>query len=210
DRTPQLVRCIEAFCVDFVGPRKFMAKAVSSFELTLHRRSQGQTRATWLYNELRTAILEGRLKYGARLPATRDFARLHGLSRGTVVTVFERLQTEGYLSARAGTGTWVNQRVQTDTAERAKPAKTPDYAARAISLHPKPKPFIGWVESEGHRPFHMRDPDPTRFPAKIWGRIASRCIRDFGMWLRADDDRQGYGPLREAIAQYLGSSRGVR
>src|SRR5215469_1850885 len=57
---------------------KFMAKAVSSFELTLHSRSQGQTRATWLYNELRTAILEGRLKYGARLPATRDFARFRG------------------------------------------------------------------------------------------------------------------------------------
>jgi GntR family transcriptional regulator/MocR family aminotransferase len=187
-----------------------MAKTISSFELTLHRRPEDQTRATWLYNELRTAILDGRLKYGARLPATRDFARLHGLSRGTVVTAFERLQTEGYLSARAGTGTWVNQRVQTDTAERTRSAKTPAYASRAISLHPKPKPFIGWVELEGHRPFHMRDPDPTSFPTKIWARIASRRFRDFGMWLRAQDDRQGYGPLREAIAQYLGSSRGVR
>src|SRR5262249_56382034 len=29
-------------------------------------------------------------------------------------------------------------------------------------------------------------------------------------WLRADDDRKGFGALREAIAQYLGSSRGVR
>src|SRR5215469_10946068 len=187
-----------------------MAKTVSSFELTLHRRPQDQTRAAWLYNELRTAILEGRLKYGARLPATRDFARLHGLSRGTVVTVFERLQTEGYLSARGGMGTWVNQRVQTDTAESARSAKTPAYAARAISLHPKPKPFVGWVELEGHRPFHMRDPDWAGFPAKIWARIAGRRIRDFRMWLRADDDRLGYSPLREAIAQYLGASRGVR
>ncbi|HKD09845.1 MAG TPA: PLP-dependent aminotransferase family protein [Bryobacteraceae bacterium] len=187
-----------------------MAKTVSSFELTLHRRPQDQTRADWLYNELRTAILEGRLKYGARLPATRYFARLHGLSRGIVVTVFERLQTEGYLSARSGTGTWVSQRVQSGTAKPACPPKTPVYAACAISRHPKPKPFIGWVELKGGRPFHMRDPDLAHFPAKIWARIASRRIRDFGMWLRADEDRQGYGPLREAIAQYLGSSRGVR
>jgi len=68
-----------------------MAKTVSSFEITLHRRPEHQTRAMWLYNELRTAILDGRLKYGSRLPATRDFARLHSLLRGTVVTVFERL-----------------------------------------------------------------------------------------------------------------------
>ena len=43
-----------------------------------------------LYAELRGSILEGRLRPGTRLPASRDFARQHSLSRGTVVVVFER------------------------------------------------------------------------------------------------------------------------
>src|SRR6266498_1633195 len=86
-----------------------MPKAVSSFELTLAKRPQNQSLTSWLYGELRIAILEGRLRPGARLPASRDFANQHGLSRGTVVSVFERLQAEGYVSSRVGSGTRVNQ-----------------------------------------------------------------------------------------------------
>jgi GntR family transcriptional regulator/MocR family aminotransferase len=40
-----------------------------------------------------------------RLPATRDFAAQHGVSRRVVVNVFEQLQTEGYLVSRVGSGT---------------------------------------------------------------------------------------------------------
>lgn len=72
-----------------------MPKTVSSLELTLGSRPTHQTLSDWLYAELRDSILEGRLRLGARLPASRDFARLHRLSRGTVVVVFERLQSEG-------------------------------------------------------------------------------------------------------------------
>jgi DNA-binding transcriptional MocR family regulator len=32
-----------------------------------------------------------------RLPATRDFAKQYGVSRGTAVTVFEELVADGYL-----------------------------------------------------------------------------------------------------------------
>jgi GntR family transcriptional regulator / MocR family aminotransferase len=70
-----------------------VAKTVSSFELTLKSRAPHQTLTNWLYSELRLAILEGRLGPGTRLPASRDFASQYGLSRGTVVTVLERLQS---------------------------------------------------------------------------------------------------------------------
>src|ERR1700761_7172101 len=86
-----------------------MSKAVASFELALNRRPPSQTLTNWLYGELRVAILEGRLGPGARLPASRDFADLYGISRGTVVTVLERLQSEGYVACRVGLGTWVNR-----------------------------------------------------------------------------------------------------
>ncbi|MCU1294414.1 MAG: Transcriptional regulator, GntR family domain / Aspartate aminotransferase [Bryobacterales bacterium] len=85
-----------------------MPKNVSSFELTLNSRTQHQTLTSWLYAELRVAILDGRLGPGTRLPASRDFASQYGISRGTVVSVLERLQAEGYVSSRVGFGTWVN------------------------------------------------------------------------------------------------------
>ena len=51
----------------------------------------------WLYAELRSAILDGRLRPGARLPATRDLAAAYDLSRATIVTAFDQLKSEGYV-----------------------------------------------------------------------------------------------------------------
>ena len=56
----------------------------------------------------------------------------------------------------------------------------------------------------------MRDPAIDKFPAKLWGSIASRRARTFASWLRTEDDGRGYRPLREAITHYLAISRGVR
>src|SRR6266566_10144884 len=88
---------------------KSMPKDVSSLQLALHERAPDITLTRWLYQELRHAILDRRLLPGTRRPATRDFALQYGVSRGTVVTVFEQLQAEGYLSCRVGSGTRVNR-----------------------------------------------------------------------------------------------------
>ena len=186
-----------------------MAKAISSFELTLRERGPHQTLTEWLYAELRSAILEGRLRAGTRLPASRDFARLHRLSRGTVVTVFERLQSEGYLSSQVGSGTWVNQRVSPASAHSCS-AAIPKYVQRVISGYRRPKPLIGWSMSPAPRPFRMRDPALEEFPSELWGTLTARRARQFKSWLHTNDDGQGYRPLREALADYLASCRGVR
>lgn len=186
-----------------------MPKIVSCYELTLSPRPLNQTLTSWLYGELRRAILEGRLPPGTRLPASRDFASQHGLSRGTVVSVLERLQSEGYVSCRVGSGTWVN-RWATVNATRTRQGTTPAYIHRVVSSYTRPKPWIGIVAAEGVRPFQMRDPAITEFPSKVWAGIAARRARRFASWLRAEDDGRGYRPLRKAIAHYLAVSRGVR
>ncbi|KAA6464457.1 PLP-dependent aminotransferase family protein [Acidobacteria bacterium AB60] len=186
-----------------------MSKVASSFELSLNPRSRGQSLSRWLYEELRAAILEGRLKAGTTLPATREFARQQRISRGTVLSAFERLQDEGYLSSRVGIGTWVNPNVAATGIARCAPSAVPAYIDRAISGYKHPKPFVNWVALRGTRPFKMRDPALDAFPAELWGRLASRRARSFNAWVREEDDGGGYRPLREAIAHYLGSSRGV-
>jgi GntR family transcriptional regulator/MocR family aminotransferase len=154
--------------------RELLSKAVSSFDLALNHKPPHQTLTSWLYGELRGAILEGRLGPGTRLPASRDFARLHRLSRGTVMNAFERLQAEGYLSSRVGSGTWVNHRVAAGDSVRGSDLTPPTYVRRVISAYTRPKAFVRLVATDSARPFRMRDPALAEFPAKLWGRLAAR------------------------------------
>ena len=186
-----------------------MPKTVSSFELTLDRRPEHQTLSRWLYAELRSAILEGRLARGARLPASRDFASQYGLSRGTVVGVFERLQAEGYVTSRVGFGTLVN-RVHVVRPARQMSATPPAYIRRAISAHPLPRPWVDLPFTKGIRLFRIGGPATDAFPSKVWGQISARYARNFSSWLKREPDRGGYRPLRDAVADYLRATRGVR
>jgi GntR family transcriptional regulator/MocR family aminotransferase len=185
-----------------------MPKAVSSFELTLKSRTRHQALTNWLYGELRSAILEGRLAAGARLPSSRDFARQYGLSRGTVVSVLERLQADGYVTSRVGFGTWVNR---VEALRPVRQATTPPaYVHRVISTYKRPQPWVDLAFAKGVRPFRIGVPGINEFPSEVWGRIAASRARNFRSWLKKEADRRGYRPLREAIAEYLRTSRGVR
>ena len=50
-----------------------------------------------LRDQLRTAILDGRLKPGVRLPSTRVLAEGCGIGRNTAVAAYELLLSEGYV-----------------------------------------------------------------------------------------------------------------
>ena len=185
-----------------------MPKAISSFELTLRPRPHRQTLANWLYGELRAAILEGRLATGARLPSSRDFAKQYGLSRGTVVNVVERLQAEGYVTSRVGFGTWVNRVEAPRSARQA--TTTPAYIRRVLSTYTRPQPWVDRAFADRIRPFRIGVPAISEFPSEVWGRIAASRARNFRSWLKKEADRRGFRPLRDAIAEYLRTSRGVR
>ena len=56
---------------------------------------------------LRREILDGTLRFHDRLPAERDLADLHGVSRGTIRQAIIRLQDEGLVETRRSSGTYV-------------------------------------------------------------------------------------------------------
>jgi GntR family transcriptional regulator/MocR family aminotransferase len=177
-----------------------MPKDVTSLELALHRRPPRTTLTCWLYQELRGAILDRRLPPGVRLPATRDFALQYGVSRGTVVTVFEQLQAEGYLIGKVGAGTRVNERLTPDVLKKQAPPPR---------MRKLPMPIRGLPTSRPAHPFRHYEPALTEFPVETWARVAGRRWRRASSSLLAAGHPRGYAPLREAIAAYLGSSRGV-
>ena len=57
-----------------------------------------------LHGQLRSAILDGRLRTGQPLPSTRSLATSLGLSRNTIVAAYDRLLSEGYIVSRQGAG----------------------------------------------------------------------------------------------------------
>ena len=61
-----------------------------------------------LFEQLREAIVSGRLAAGDRLPPTREVADQIAVSRSTVTTVYGRLAAEGYIEGRAGAGSFVS------------------------------------------------------------------------------------------------------
>src|SRR5690349_24593854 len=61
----------------------------------------------WLADAIRVAIMDGRLRAGTPLPATRLLAGDLGVSRGVIVEVYQRLADEGLVSGRPGAGTRV-------------------------------------------------------------------------------------------------------
>lgn len=186
-----------------------MPRAISSFEFTLRKRPRHQTLTDWLYGELRSAILEGRLGAGTRLPASRDFGRQYGLSRGTVVSVFERLVDEGYISSKVGFGTWVNRIAAVQPTQETS-STPPSYIRSVIAAYERPKPWVDLIWPVESLPFRAADPSIDEFPAEIWGRIAAKHARNFRSWMGQPGDMRGYKPLRDAIGHYLRASRGVR
>jgi GntR family transcriptional regulator/MocR family aminotransferase len=171
-----------------------------------------------LYEELRGAILTGRLVAGERLPSTRALARSLGISRTTVTQSYEQLLGEGYLQAAIGSGTFVCRQLPDDLLRPAvvKRARSGQATRRAMRLSRYGESV---AEAELYEPagsealinFKYGRPALDEFPLQLWRRLLARHCRA-GELARLDyaADWLGHRPLREAIARYLARSRAVR
>ncbi len=170
-----------------------------------------------LYEELRGAILSGRLKAGTRLPATREFARELGVSRNTVMSAYEQLFAEGYVEGVVGSGTFVartlpeemlDTRTMTPRVESQIPRRSPlsKRGRKLAAILPNIKERVFGKPM----PFRCATPDFTAFPFEIWTRLLARHSRHPSPDLLGYVYPAGYPRLREAIAAYLRSARAVK
>src|SRR6266478_1069080 len=168
----------------------------------------------WLYTELRSAIIDGRLKSGARLPSTRNLAAQYGLARGTVVAAFQQLQAEGFVSSEVSAGTFVVPAPEWEMTSPTKQRSSRQVISRATIAKRtqsllKTTFFLPASHSIG-KAFRGYEPAIDLFPVELWARIAARVYRKAPRSLYGQGDAGGYPPLRRAIAEYVGHSRGVR
>lgn len=188
-----------------------------------------------IYNWIRQAILNGQLRAGERLPATRTLATQLAISRNTVSTAYAQLLAEGYLDSATGYGTTVAKTLPEMFIEAKNEAKNATNLDVNQSLVKRPvieQPILSQVGSQIANfpntttlsrilfdttiqtaktvPFRTGSPALEVFPFKIWEQLAMRRLR-YALPLNSGyQDAAGYPPLREAIAAHLAVARGVR
>ncbi|MFT9090236.1 MAG: winged helix-turn-helix domain-containing protein, partial [Gluconacetobacter sp.] len=72
-------------------------------------RGAGDNLQEQIVRQFITAITEGGLRPGQRLPSVRESAARWCVSRNTVVLAYERLEAEGYVEARSSRGPFVHR-----------------------------------------------------------------------------------------------------
>lgn len=157
-----------------------------------------------IYQQIRTAILDGRLKRGSRLPPTRELARRLAVSRNTIGVAYERLTSEGLLSGRAGAGSFVE--AVPASGSRSRKAGEAALPLRGIwsKVH---GPFEGLAPPKPYD-FRVGVPDVHMFPFDDWRRLAARELRALAHTV-SYGAAAGHPKLRAAIARHVGVARGV-
>jgi GntR family transcriptional regulator/MocR family aminotransferase len=174
---------------------------------------------------LRRAILHRVVPPAHRLPSTRTLARALGIARNTVVPVYEQLRAEGFVVAGQGSGTYAC-RIAPDaptvlaapppskavpaTVEIPRSAGMP--AATPLAFSRRGRRYHGHPLHEfwTRQPFCPGQFDFALFPQRLWNRLQQRQLR------RADPAQLGPGEpggapeLRQAIAEHVRATRGVR
>jgi len=165
-----------------------------------------------LYDSLRELILDGVLKSGQRLPSTRVLAEELAISRTTVLTVYDRLNSEGLLYSKTGAGSFVSsileQRQSTLDETLARESAAPSAApplSRAFRDMYRRLPVR--VELSDPQAFSTAIPAIDVFPMDLWSRLVARYgrRRDLVRYVSS----KGYAPLLEAIAAHLRTERGL-
>ncbi|WLH87231.1 PLP-dependent aminotransferase family protein [Pseudomonas sp. FP2338] len=152
------------------------------------------------YDALRAAILNRQLPAGSRLPSTRSLAERWLVSRGTLEAAFERLHSEGYVERVAGSGT----RVSAVIPEQFIAAPAPSGNPRRLAVPDQPDAGV-----QSHVPFVARRPDAGLFDLKTWARCISRGLLSAPPGALEAAHPAGLPALREQIADYLRSYRGM-
>jgi GntR family transcriptional regulator/MocR family aminotransferase len=163
----------------------------------------GRDLAGEIYRQVRSAVIEGRLRAGDRLPRTRELARRLGVSRTTASVAYDRLISEGFATSRTGAGTFVDQVGAVQDRQRTATGIRPQPAWQSV-----PVPSYNWPETEFD--FRAGMPDVDHFPFRTRRRLMARQFQPAAIGRGVNDHPAGHASLRAAIAHHVGLARGIR
>lgn len=157
-----------------------------------------------IYRDLLSAIRDGRLADGARLPSSRAAAQALGLSRTTLNTAYDLLRAEGVLTVRQGAA----PRVTAPQMQAApEPGRGPPLSARGQGFANNPR-SASYATAQGVMTPGV--PDETLFPRDEWAVALRRAGRGMHGDISAYGEPHGIAALRKILAERLAADRGLR
>jgi len=187
-----------------------MMLATAGLDLAIDLPARGSRRVVAeLHRQLRSAIVSGRLQPGLRLPSTRELASALSVSRNSVVTAYDQLLAEGYVSALGRGGTVI--------ADFLSPVLRRERARRFARRDPRlsrawrgPYSLIATAERQDRRfDFIAGIPDARSFPFQVWRRLSARALRTASKSRAGYGEPEGRAALREAIAGHISFARAI-
>jgi DNA-binding transcriptional MocR family regulator len=145
---------------------------------------------------IRSAIDQGRLSVGARLPAIRRLATDLAVNRDTVAVAYEALANEGLVESVVGRGTFVSRPAAALPEEQAELQLTAD-VERLLAIGDARTRFGAAPEAI---PLHSLVPDPALYPLDDFRRALNRALAKGGAELFLYGSAQGHAGLRAVLA----------
>jgi GntR family transcriptional regulator/MocR family aminotransferase len=192
------------------------------FELKLNLQPAGSREASKvLHQELTSAIVDGRLAAGTRLPPTRRSADFFGVSRNTAAEVYERLVSEGHAVTKQGAGTFVAERVAAPPAACRSNEDAQKHRLNAFWLRPEVIAAMSfWQDSPEDTPGRKGAPvdfrpamvDSRLFPLDVFRRVSAKQLRGLERRpasYKSPQGNQGNFHLRKAITRHIAVTRAV-
>ncbi len=166
-----------------------------------------------IYDAYRTAIVDGSLRPGQRIPSTRVLAFEIGVSRFPVVNAYAQLLAEGYFESRVGAGTVVSSslpdQLTSNPPTRARlptNCSGPRTVSRRSLVLPRFKRDV-WQQASGA--FGVGQVAFDQFPLQIWSNLVARRCRNMDAKSFHYGDQMGSEAFRETIASYLRTARSL-
>jgi GntR family transcriptional regulator/MocR family aminotransferase len=177
-----------------------------------------------LYQQIKTAILDGRLRHGTQLPPTRQSDVVFGASRNTLANVYARLISDGLAKGRQGSGTYVAEQIRTRRPRRSSAIiARDDHRLNSFWLRPDVTTALNfWREPAmrdcPHMPtlaradFRPAAIDSTLFPFDALRTATAKQLRGLEKrptGRRSPQGNQGSRYLRDAITNHIAITRAV-
>ena len=199
--------------------KKRRRRAIVGFEMVRLDRAAAEPLHQQLYRQIRDELVAGSFtQSSSRLPSSRALASDLGISRLTVNLAFLKLQEEGYLQTRIGSGTFVASSLPETFLKSRKP-KTEPLVERPVRLSERVqkipdkragKQFDYGIAGAPGVSFVPALAALDEFPIAIWERLRGEVLARKGAHLLQYASSRGDPDLRKAIATYLCDYRGAR
>ncbi len=169
-----------------------------------------------LSDALKKAIQEGRLAPGKPMPSVRSLGSSLEMSRSTVLKSYDELQSQGYIEAQTGLGTFVTKTLPT-VLDLSPPAEEPTSNQRSqMDLSAYGNRLLQNQNAEMetrrfHAGWHFGTEPETLLPIAQWKQMLLRhCGTKELSQMNYSQEPFGYKPLREAVSAFLARSRAVK